>query len=450
MPSSRLSTVLATLDRLKIVSSESLVLHIVGADEREIIPGKLDRVKDKYSPLFQSLAERGVKSLSLSFVGPNLVFPYGVQSSSGSFTFQGEIEIHLEAHLQLYHEFYDPDVHIGAQTPDLIILFNAGIWGYDDWLPTLALFRTMQNSVVLVTSYTLEEAEDDMDTIEDVCGDFVKWAFGPERNPHADSVKQPRSTNPENRSYYENAAIQAFYTGTLSLSNTPSAIRDHGRGFCGTNSSSSSSSSSRNSSNTGKIGKIPTTDDHATDSATSSSYQKSAHLTSEYIHSIFKKMALPGEKVVSIVEAQYGLLALLGEQLRLSRMREFAGTISLCGMCSATQHGCKHACFCPSCFEQLARAVIEELGPTSDQLLIAFFAKLRCGGKPERSWGPGGEAGHSHRNFLPQELMCKDDFKASLGRIAPKLARSYGDAYFDAVDSLGVGKVSFHQFSKLN
>ena len=82
MPSSRLSTVLATLDRLKIVSSESLVLHVVGADEREIIPGKLDRVKDKYSPLFQSLAERGVKSLSLSFVGPNLVFPYGVQSSS--------------------------------------------------------------------------------------------------------------------------------------------------------------------------------------------------------------------------------------------------------------------------------------------------------------------------------------------------------------------------------
>jgi len=54
-------------------------------------------------------------------------------------------------------------------TPDLIIAFNAGVWGYDSWKPTMERLVGLQKSIpFVVTAYTLQEAEDDYETIKDI------------------------------------------------------------------------------------------------------------------------------------------------------------------------------------------------------------------------------------------------------------------------------------------
>lgn len=50
-----------------------------------------------------------------------------------------------------------------------MVLFNPGIWGYNDWIPTLHSFFDLSerklDTAYLFTSYTIEEAEDDYDLL---------------------------------------------------------------------------------------------------------------------------------------------------------------------------------------------------------------------------------------------------------------------------------------------
>jgi hypothetical protein len=54
--------------------------------------------------------------------------------------------------------------------PDLAIAFNAGIWGYNEWVTTIRYLIEHQSSSIpfVVTAYTFEEAEDDYDTIAEI------------------------------------------------------------------------------------------------------------------------------------------------------------------------------------------------------------------------------------------------------------------------------------------
>ena len=54
--------------------------------------------------------------------------------------------------------------------PDILLAFNAGIWGYDDWLPTLRYILKSDTSnlnrvPLVITSYNRLEAEDDEDVL---------------------------------------------------------------------------------------------------------------------------------------------------------------------------------------------------------------------------------------------------------------------------------------------
>lgn len=166
----------------------------------------------------------------------------------------GALTVHLSYNSGLYH-----DVSGLFATPDALFLFNAGLWGYDDWEPTLehvlgcdrAACRsdhagnrqaspppiTSTNSglgnaaPVVVTSYCSEEASDDMETLERVLlgedGRFsclvelspgaasnpvggLEWLWKPEVNPHRSRVPRRTECGVEGRTLFENHSWQAL------------------------------------------------------------------------------------------------------------------------------------------------------------------------------------------------------------------------------------------------
>lgn len=61
--------------------------------------------------------------------------------------------------------------------PDLIMAYNAGIWGYDSWIPTLEYLRDWleRPTPVVITAYTVQECEDDAEVME---GALRRWHVG--------------------------------------------------------------------------------------------------------------------------------------------------------------------------------------------------------------------------------------------------------------------------------
>ena len=90
-----------------------------------------------------------------------------------------------------------------GRAPDAVFCFNAGIWGYDTWRPTLRMVM-LKGAPLVVTSYTFQEAEDDEDVIAEemvlarldknngnTAGSRPSWAWRAERNPFGSSLEIP-------------------------------------------------------------------------------------------------------------------------------------------------------------------------------------------------------------------------------------------------------------------
>lgn len=182
--------------------------------------------------------------------------PSGAASCPGS----SGVSVTFRFNTGLYH-----DVSGLFSAPDALFLFNAGLWGYDDWVPTLehvlgcgassigattirvggggvspqsghAASSTVDSSapppsgVVVVTSYCAEEAEDDMETVERVLlrdarrnersgqaaisrpddGSQVEWLWKPEVNPHRSLEPRHAACAVEGRILFENQMWQAI------------------------------------------------------------------------------------------------------------------------------------------------------------------------------------------------------------------------------------------------
>ena len=89
-------------------------------------------------------------------------------------------------------------------------MFNAGLWGYDSWKPTLSALASLHSVSILVTSYTLEEAEDDSDVIVESLGDSIRWNWQEETNPDKANAVISRATAEIGRAYSDNGAYQCF------------------------------------------------------------------------------------------------------------------------------------------------------------------------------------------------------------------------------------------------
>ncbi|KAG7389623.1 hypothetical protein PHYPSEUDO_010020 [Phytophthora pseudosyringae] len=199
----RAATLVAWLKRLEDAHSsditfdtnKSLTIHLLGADHREGNTGA--ETFEVFRSFTQHVAkETHVSSLKLVLVGPNLSRKLHITqfsqeySEAGAETCQVDISYFVGG-----FETYFEDKTLYCE-PDLVVCFNAGIWGYDEWLPAIRLVLSEVRAPLLVTSYNEHEAGDDEDVLDELLPS--KWLWRSEKNPHGATT--PRATNNEDGS----------------------------------------------------------------------------------------------------------------------------------------------------------------------------------------------------------------------------------------------------------
>jgi hypothetical protein len=196
---------------------------IAGCDSVEI--GSLHDFIRRYMALFEFFLVDGFvwpsdapkyRGVEVGVIGPALKAL--VQDSALNFTLEDRLQCHVFCSDLPYHEFLASRMHSLTNSPaDLIVMFNAGLWGYESWIPTLQTIGRIPGVIVLVTSYTVLEAEDDFDTIDRHCNGAasgghggVKWLWEEEANPNAGTEIINRLCAAPGSVYRDNGAWQCF------------------------------------------------------------------------------------------------------------------------------------------------------------------------------------------------------------------------------------------------
>ncbi|KAG3120624.1 hypothetical protein PI124_g14820 [Phytophthora idaei] len=199
----RAATLIAWLKRLKethksdvtFSTKKSLTVHLLGADHREGNSGA-----ETYE-VFRSFTwhvanETHLSSLKLVLVGPNLARNLHLTRLSQEFseTDAKTCQVDISYFVGCFEAYFE-DKTLYCE-PDLVVCFNAGIWGYDEWLPAIRLLLNEVRVPLLVTSYNKHEAGDDEDVLDEL--QQFTWLWRPEKNPHG--ARTPRATNNEDGS----------------------------------------------------------------------------------------------------------------------------------------------------------------------------------------------------------------------------------------------------------
>jgi len=137
----------------------------------------------------------------------------------------------LSCHCAVYEEWLatpdddNDDCETLRPKADLAIAFNAGVWGYREWKTTIEYMVQQKQSVPFVfTAYTLEEAEDDYDVIQQAVAEAASTddnnndrisacsccSWEPEANPFSSREDRYTATAVPGRQYRENAAWQGW------------------------------------------------------------------------------------------------------------------------------------------------------------------------------------------------------------------------------------------------
>ncbi|KAF4041114.1 putative MYND-type domain-containing protein [Phytophthora infestans] len=168
-----------------------LIVHLLGADHREGNTGA--ETFDVFRSFTQYLAkEMHLTSLKLVLVGPNLSRKLHLTRFSQEYS---EMEKTCQVQVDISYfvggfEAYFEDKALYCQ-PDLVVCFNAGIWGYDEWIPAIKLVLNEVRVPLLVTSYNEQEAGDDEDVLDELMP--LRWLWRSEKNPRGACT--PRTTN---------------------------------------------------------------------------------------------------------------------------------------------------------------------------------------------------------------------------------------------------------------
>eukprot|EP00571_Detonula_confervacea_P001640 CAMPEP_0172329860 /NCGR_PEP_ID=MMETSP1058-20130122/61101_1 /TAXON_ID=83371 /ORGANISM="Detonula confervacea, Strain CCMP 353" /LENGTH=662 /DNA_ID=CAMNT_0013047053 /DNA_START=26 /DNA_END=2014 /DNA_ORIENTATION=- len=250
--------------------SKTLTIHILGADGVEctseklvhksvgsfvrwmdaaLHSGALANERQEGAPTGmppQDLPD-GIDSLLIEFSGPNMpsallgkVLDLLPQLNSGSS--KGLVSAKAIFQQREYHEVssypdsYDVSGIDAPSAADIAIAFNAGIWGYDSWKPTIACMLDAKDNgtdgnnsgigktLFVITAYTVEECEDDAEVVAEVVQDFAaeqssspsaiaRQLWAPETNPFSSRLERKTSSAPPGRKYFENGAWQAWLLG---------------------------------------------------------------------------------------------------------------------------------------------------------------------------------------------------------------------------------------------
>ena len=218
---SRALTAVAAIERLGITEEKSaratsspsgtkveFCIHLLGCD----VIGEGATAKDTvrtFSPMFSELGKRfetNIIEITLLLNGVN--FNMEEKALSVSQRLKGIDKLTLVYCPGLYHE----SELAKSYPPDILLAFNAGIWGYDDWLPTLRYILKSETSnlnrvPLVITSYNRLEAEDDEDVLlkllklngtgeeADKLAMDNHCVWGVEKNQHQDESSRRKSTH---------------------------------------------------------------------------------------------------------------------------------------------------------------------------------------------------------------------------------------------------------------
>lgn len=168
----RAATIAESLHRLSelLQSQECLNIHIVGADHVEC--QSEDRIRHHFSPLVRWIANNiySPRNIKVSLVGPNVPSSMASQPNPTNLLNSlpgGDQAVHrlysaeAKCYEASYHDWVEEKLLENQDLPDLVVCFNAGIWGYDEWKPTIRFLLNLKATAVpfLVTSYTIAEGE---------------------------------------------------------------------------------------------------------------------------------------------------------------------------------------------------------------------------------------------------------------------------------------------------
>lgn len=174
-----------------------LSVQVLGADGREgNTPGATAAV---FEPLCGMVHRHGIVHLELLLVGPHVDPSLDATRHSGLCGGTEQAELTVIYSTSMYHKLEDRVRRGSAAT----FCFNAGVWGYESWIPTIAAACDADCAVV-ITSYNSHEAADDKDALEDaeeegllqpaVAG--LRWVWEPEKNPFRSRCQRESSTVP--------------------------------------------------------------------------------------------------------------------------------------------------------------------------------------------------------------------------------------------------------------
>ena len=201
------------------VTKKSFCIHVVGTDavEGDSVEAMISVFKPLCSLLSGSIqndktsSKTAYRNLTVVLNGMDLLLPQSIKTSSTN-SWKGMVhDISLEL-VWCPGEYTQQLLENGIQKPQMIICFNAGLWGYDTWKPTL--FWVIKNGYpLIITSYTWKESEDDEEVINEVLNEVMnamletkdhssgsKWCWKAERNPYGSTVKK--------QSYHENEYLR--------------------------------------------------------------------------------------------------------------------------------------------------------------------------------------------------------------------------------------------------
>jgi len=220
-------------------SSKTLIIHILGCDHVEC--SSEETLRKSVGPFARWLSAAipsgilstaqtsSIDSLVIEISGPNVPdWIVGreidlLPSSTTAESIGGLVSAKAIFNQREYHE-QSTDI----LAPDLAIAYNAGVWGYDSWKPTLSFMCHNSGSYdvtyactpFVITAYTIEECEDDAEVISEVAEEagakrnmiLAHQLWAPESNPFSSRIERQTVSVP-GRKYFENSAWQAWLLG---------------------------------------------------------------------------------------------------------------------------------------------------------------------------------------------------------------------------------------------
>mmetsp|Transcript_28778 Transcript_28778/g.37793 ORF Transcript_28778/g.37793 Transcript_28778/m.37793 type:complete len:270 (-) Transcript_28778:71-880(-) len=211
---SRVYSIFSAIQKLNLQMAEErrCIIHIIGADQNE--GNDLQETTHLFMPLYHLILQRGYQALSLFLIGPNI--PAGL--TGNLYTNVQGLHFNVLYSCEEYHEYWQSCVNEDQsrlfQNPIAAFCFNAGVWGYDSWEPTLKFLIFQMKCPTIITSYNELEAEDDEEAIETMFqeanhdGTF-QWHWKAELNPFCSQLHRP-SQSFEGRILIENHHWQCF------------------------------------------------------------------------------------------------------------------------------------------------------------------------------------------------------------------------------------------------